>query len=608
MAASLSGVFSVQEFTDLGNPLVGGRLYTYVPATTTLKIAYTDPDGLIPQTYTADGLGGQYIALNARGELPAGLFLSPGGYDLALKTAAGVTVWTRRATGTLQDAISEVLLDLSNPNGSSLVNFLQAGPDAVLRSLQSKGRDTVSVKDFGAVGDGATDDTQAIQSAINSFPNGNGCIHFPPGSYKTTSEIIVDESRIHLVGAGPWASRIIFAPTANGSCIRVSDGSNMVVQGSIRSLSLWSSDITFSKVGIELVDTGGYVVEDVVISGTIEAVAGSFFWSGGTASTGLVTRGREACRINGFYCYADRPIHIRDNPNNSIDIDHFDFMNCYLAAAWNPNITIDSGVNLSNVQFGGYQVWVLGNSGLLWIDTTSSRVSQNLRLSGVRWEQGQSGSAWCVWIEHNFGLQGFAIESSQFDLTRNGVRLRKVSGTGFRQTISGASTGQTVLDVDSTVDGINIDECLWTPGSVVSLVGQVLVQGSPMPQSSAPLRPSARYQSSAITDQRTSTDMANGGKLLTLAAGAIVGLGTETMAGMLTVIDSEYLSAQFGLRGTYHVVDEVADPASVYSVAGGTASMTNVYWSAPNNRYEIQNNRGVARRYLIVLSGTYSAF
>ncbi len=43
-------------------------------------------------------------------------------------------------------------------------------------------RCAVSVKAFGAVGDGVTDDTQAIQSAIHFIPDG-GRIHFPAGTY-----------------------------------------------------------------------------------------------------------------------------------------------------------------------------------------------------------------------------------------------------------------------------------------------------------------------------------------------------------------------------------------------------------------------------------------
>lgn len=97
MAASLSGVFNVQELLDSGAPMAGGRLYTYATGTTTHKTAYTNKAGTTPHTYTSDGAGGQYIALNSRGEIPGNMYFAAGAYDVVLKTPAGATVWTRRA-------------------------------------------------------------------------------------------------------------------------------------------------------------------------------------------------------------------------------------------------------------------------------------------------------------------------------------------------------------------------------------------------------------------------------------------------------------------------------------------------------------------------------
>ena len=62
---------------------------------------------------------------------------------------------------------------------SEQVTFLAAGSGATQRTALDKLRDVVSVKDFGAVGDGVANDTTAIQAAINS---GRSLV-FPAGTY-----------------------------------------------------------------------------------------------------------------------------------------------------------------------------------------------------------------------------------------------------------------------------------------------------------------------------------------------------------------------------------------------------------------------------------------
>jgi len=60
-------------------------------------------------------------------------------------------------------------------------SFLATGTGATVRAKSSKIRDIVSVKDFGAVGDGTTNDAVAIQAAIDATPAG-GCLYFPAGT------------------------------------------------------------------------------------------------------------------------------------------------------------------------------------------------------------------------------------------------------------------------------------------------------------------------------------------------------------------------------------------------------------------------------------------
>jgi len=61
-----------------------------------------------------------------------------------------------------------------------------ASPQQAANYVLPTGGQTVSVKDFGAKGDGITDDTQAIQLAINSLGKG-GIVHVPAGTYLLNS-------------------------------------------------------------------------------------------------------------------------------------------------------------------------------------------------------------------------------------------------------------------------------------------------------------------------------------------------------------------------------------------------------------------------------------
>ena len=59
------------------------------------------------------------------------------------------------------------------------VSYEPQGVGAVSTTVAAKLYETVSVKDFGAVGDGVTDDTDAIKAAVTTA----GSVYFPSGTY-----------------------------------------------------------------------------------------------------------------------------------------------------------------------------------------------------------------------------------------------------------------------------------------------------------------------------------------------------------------------------------------------------------------------------------------
>ena len=128
----------------------------------------------------------------------------------------GTKIVAMDAATTAGLALKTNVADLAASGGAGLVGFLQSGTGAVSRTAQAKMREMVSVKDFGAVGNGVADDTAAIQAAINS---GNRSIFIPAGTYKITAPINIPTNTgadaIHLHGAGKQQSILQASGTFN---------------------------------------------------------------------------------------------------------------------------------------------------------------------------------------------------------------------------------------------------------------------------------------------------------------------------------------------------------------------------------------------------------
>ena len=87
----------------------------------------------------------------------------------------------------------------SGSNSAANVTFKQAG-SSTQRTVQAKLEESVSVKDFGAVGDGVADDTVAIQAACTANPGKT--IFFPQGNYLVSSTIDLTGLRVRFAGDG----------------------------------------------------------------------------------------------------------------------------------------------------------------------------------------------------------------------------------------------------------------------------------------------------------------------------------------------------------------------------------------------------------------------
>lgn len=71
---------------------------------------------------------------------------------------------------------------------------------SVARTLSGKVGELISVKDFGASGDGVTDDTAEIQAAIDAVSADGGAVYFPPGVYLISSSLNISADGVSLIG------------------------------------------------------------------------------------------------------------------------------------------------------------------------------------------------------------------------------------------------------------------------------------------------------------------------------------------------------------------------------------------------------------------------
>lgn len=167
---SLFAGAGAQFFDNNGNLLSGGFIYSYNAGTATPLDTYT--------TYVGNIAHSNPIVLDAVGRVPAGgeIWVDYSqSYKFVLNASDGSTVGTYD--------------NISSPVDAHNIIYNQGGAGAVDRTLTSKLQEWISVKDFGAVGDGVANDTNAFTDALTAASATNQAVYVPASSYNITGTI-----------------------------------------------------------------------------------------------------------------------------------------------------------------------------------------------------------------------------------------------------------------------------------------------------------------------------------------------------------------------------------------------------------------------------------
>ena len=193
--------------------------------------------------------------------------------------------------------------------GAGFIGFIQWGAGANLRTVQDKLRDSINARDFGVVADKVTDDTAALQRAVDfAATYTHGCwVDLPPGSCLISAPITITKNYVKLRGVNMFGQNN--APQIMGSGIYTeTSGIDSLVKVNIPGAAIYGvalENLTVSAkaglavppVGIHCKDASEIHIHNVVAAGGL--------------TSGLKLNGVDIIDVDGFTTSVDGTVGIQ---------------------------------------------------------------------------------------------------------------------------------------------------------------------------------------------------------------------------------------------------------------------------------------------------------
>jgi hypothetical protein len=336
---------------------------------------------------------------------PARLYVGSD-YSMLVQDAKGTLVYS---SPNATERWSDVVVTGAD---ASEVNFLQAGTGAQPRTAQSKLRDVVSVKDFGAAGDGTADDTDEIQAALTAAGVAGAAVYIPGTTtfYKISDTLTVPDN-VTVYGDG-------FVSCVKQT-VREKNTFSLGNRCQLRNLRVQGDGVTTG--GVDFTKNNGIVIDTAQNTSVIEC------WIHGCEHNGIFAKNTSGLTIEGNVIYgnafssnsgSDIILYsdvgsIRTNITGNFLVSN-NSQGCFVnALGLDTDISVTNnfacpvdanGVVITGASIARRHSFVLGYVGGTDFGgriTCSNNISLNTRQTGVYW-QSATPSGGSVTISHNY--------------------------------------------------------------------------------------------------------------------------------------------------------------------------------------------------------------
>ena len=343
---------------------------------------------------------------------------------------------TNFTTGTV--ITSEFLNDVQD---AEHLSYTPTGTGAVATTVQAKLRESVSVKDFGAIGDNIHDDTAAINNWLTHIVTNGKIGTVPAGTYRFTSALLGGiGSNWGIVGDGSAVTTFLYdGANTTTDIVTLGNGVANLINVRLQGFTLKSNTTMTAGIGLHIRRLCRSLVYDVIVDGQD---GNGKLWHG-TRFNGLdnvfydrfeVRAQKDGLQVNGL---------VGSLPKADLHISNYKISSC--------DVGVRCGGAFGGLYFGTGSIAVCGDSFVL--DTTlvaeanrevffspevaldactrsnavfDQAISSQLYVNFPSGMWLASSGSHCIWIKNANGAK-IIIDAYLYNVTGDGIRIDDAS-------------------------------------------------------------------------------------------------------------------------------------------------------------------------------------